>query len=244
MQKIISNSLVAFLLTPSLCLAQASDLIELTRQDCDFIARYDNENDFSFISDFAFMAHHSDVNLECQGCTHQLRKRTLEIEISLVRNADLPSPNSVIGSVAQVIDIIRENTPISVSTLSGGEVNLYRRGTLVFVFVDDGNRQEIRDFFDDLPSFQRLVDATTIPGATCVLGAPEWSDVSEAAIVFFNAEDHRAPETVAECIREVSYNAMGLWADPQGDWSLFQNSLWRGEDLADPYYGFLVTEIV
>ncbi|MDX8352015.1 hypothetical protein [Cognatiyoonia sp. IB215182] len=210
-------------------LAQTS-LNALTRSDCEFIETYDRENEtYTFASDFAHMAHNVEVSASgCRDCRSPLRKRQLDIEMSLVP-AENMQYDAFLHAVTQVRLFIEGNTELSASVRPLQEPNLMNGGTIVFVFVDSNNRESLLDAFPDRPILSSVINTVTNPNVPCLLGLFEWTDASEPAFVFINAEFDNTPEKTASCVRQEAFNALGLRGDPQGDASLFSDEKWLGE---------------
>ncbi|MBB5514956.1 hypothetical protein FHS89_000962 [Rubricella aquisinus] len=227
MRKLIGLSAVACLTsTPG-----APNTPTLTPDDCVFIAQYDALNDYTFASDFAFMAHHTE---EIERSVYQeraLEKRLLDIDISLFVEGNFEQIDALNLGIRDFYIITRDFSPLKVTARRFGEVNIQTGGTLPILLVDYENIELFSDFFrsfgweKSVHNLERIVQ----PSSTCMAAKWPWTTVSEAVDVYINAEYHNNPMQIASCMREEAYNSLGLFADPQGDQSLFSDPLWRGE---------------
>ncbi|MBB5514957.1 hypothetical protein FHS89_000963 [Rubricella aquisinus] len=227
MRKLIGLSAVACLTsTPG-----APNTPTLTPDDCVFIAQYDALNDYTFASDFAFMAHHTD-HLERNIYLQQpLKKKLLDVEISLAAASNIDQVDALNVGIEDFFLITRDHTPIRVTVREFGNLETESKGILVIFLVDKGNIKIFADDFNsnNLSEFSQYIKRLMNPGSTCGILTVLFDEEFEMSAMFVNAEHHNTPRAIASCMREEAYNSLGLTADPQGNVSLFSNPLWRGE---------------
>lgn len=224
---IFGLSLSACFLSTSL----AANDHSLTTEDCSFIERYDRLNDYTFASDFAFMAHHTDHIKRNVYLQQPLKKKVLDIEINLVFGSNLDQVNSLNVGIGDFFKITRDYTPVNVTVREFGKFETDARGTLSIFMIDNKNIELFSDDFlsknwDEVEGYMRRISN---PNSTCGILTWLFDELREVTAMFVNAEHHNTPKAVASCMREEAYNSMGLTADPQGDVSLFSDPLWRGE---------------
>lgn len=215
-----------------------TDAHSLNRAECKFIETYDRENEtYDFASDFAYMAHA--IDFEATGCRENcfapLRKRTLDIDISLSKTEDL-EVDAVVHAAALVKLFVEYTTGLSVSSRPSDDPNLVDGGTIVFFAVNKNNLQEHLETFSGRPFLYRASRMAVSPGTTCFVAFLDWTEVSEPAFVFLNAEHHNTPEQIASCVREEAFNSLGLTGDPQGDDTLFSDKRWLGPEWPAPAF--------
>lgn len=232
----VSLGLAVALSTTSV-LAQ-TDAHSLNRAECKFIETYDRENEtYDFASDFAFMAHALDF--EAAGCRENcfspLRKRTLDIDVSLSPTENL-SIDASLHSATLVKFFVEYTTGLSVAFRPLEEPNLTDGGTLVVFAVDESNVQELLDAFPERPFLKHAIRTAVLPGTTCLTTFFDWTEKSEPAFVFFNSEHHNTPEQIASCVREEAFNSLGLTGDLQGDDTLFTDERWLGPEWPAPAF--------
>jgi hypothetical protein len=168
-------------------------------------------------------------------CNRPLKKRTLNIELSLVPSANMHM-DAFLNAFVQVQDFVHRNTTLTTSIRAVDDPNLLDGGTLVFFFVDSINQSMLLEIFEDRTALVRFIETSTDPNVPCLVVLPDWSASSEAAFVFVNAVHHNTPEQTAACVREEAFNALGLTGDPQGDGSLFSDERWLGPELDAPAF--------
>jgi hypothetical protein len=202
----------------------------LTEAECAFIEQYDQNNAYSFVSDFVFMAHHSHAINGTEYVQNALTKRSLDISISIMIESQSRNFDAAISAISDFIDIASINTNISTEMLELGDVNLVQGGTFVIYLINENNYSKYADFFWRLGWRNNLIELERIiqPTSNCVGILGEWSSESEVSMAFIDTQHHDRPEQIAQCVREEAYNVMGLLGDPQGDESLFSNPMWRG----------------
>lgn len=208
----------------------------LSENDCAFIRRYDSENDYSFVSDFSYMAHHVDSGPDCNDCFLSLLRRGMDVRITLHGISILQESDSVAGALVMYSYLMMKETMLSVEleTASLGEPLL--GGWIAIFFIDRSNVHDAIDLFDGRPGFQRELSGFVRPENTCFTSMPEWTQHREISFVFINTEFNRSPDYISSCVRQELYNASGLRGDPQGDIGLFSNIRWRGQALPPPLY--------
>lgn len=236
-RRVVAQMALVVALSTSAGFAQP-DPHKLSRAECGFIETYDRENEtYDFASDFTYMAHAVDLTATgCRdNCFSPLRKRTMDIEISLSKTEDL-EVDAVVHAAALVKLFVEHSTGLSVSARPSDDPNIDNGGTIVFFAVNKDNLQEHLEAFSRRPFFARASRMAVSPGTTCFVAFPDWTDKSEPAFVFLNAEHHNTPEQIASCVREEAFNSLGLTGDPQGDDTLFSDQRWLGPELPAPAF--------
>ena len=214
--------------------------LRLPPSECEFIDTYNRENEnYDFVSDFVYMAHTAESSGGgCRDCQRPLSKRQLDIEMSLIPSEEFQQ-DAFLHALTQFRLFVEETTDLGTSVRPIEDFNIWSGGTITFVFVDENNLRPLTEYFSPLPSAVAMIEGVVNPEIPCLGGLFEWSEVSEASIVFINAEHFNEPEDVSSCVREEAFNLLGLIGDPQGDESLFSDQRWRGENWPAPaYFGY------
>ena len=120
---------------------------QLTPLECLFIDHYNDTNDFSFESDFAHMAHFSDIGRDCVPCYVPLRRRSLDVTISVLPHSNM----ATLTNASYGLSNCAERTAIFTMVATGAS----REIEIVCVATRDGGspcgacRQVLAEFGSD-----------------------------------------------------------------------------------------------
>ncbi len=219
------------------CQAVAAQTIE--QSGCDFIEKFNEQNETSFVENFVFMSHNRELCDDGTNCWEAISKRTLPVSITLGQN--LPSdPNLIEISVLNLGTLqvwLSEISNLEVELVSRNSQPKFGSGFIRVEIFDEENqdailRQKTLQAKDYLENFLERDELK------CIGFNGDWENGGfEYSEVWIKSD--QSYEKISECLTEEVYNAFGVRSDPIGLASLYSDPRWLPEQSGTPNYTLL-----
>lgn len=210
---------------------------QLNAEECHFIENYDARLFYpSFVDQFVYMTSRREIcldsrDLSCEPEGLHRRDTRLSFRLYGIERDEFENIEVFAANLEYMINFIADNSPINIVSREERVVE----DMLDFVII--GEEEELYAAFDgpvsDYPAYEFLLNFPEIPCTANFDSESTSMAITNASVII---RRDLPPELFALCVKEEVYNSLGIFSDPIGDASLFDDDFGREPSLGYPIY--------